>query len=85
MDAGVSYFGLIILVLVGLLAIGGIVGVVALLAHPKTRAAGGVVLAVGLMVLVVGGLLVFGFWGFSVDLTIWTAPTLVIVDEFAAG
>lgn len=45
-----------ILVLIALVLIGGITGIVALLAHPKSRVAGAVLLGVMLVVLAVGGL-----------------------------
>jgi hypothetical protein len=56
----VNPFPLMAVLVLGLLLIGGIVAVVALLANPNTRAAGVVLLAIGLLV-VVGGVLLLGF------------------------
>jgi hypothetical protein len=56
----VSIFGLLMVVVLGLLLLGGGLAVIALLANPRTRAAGAVLLAVGLLVVVVGGFLVLG-------------------------
>ncbi|MHC4181708.1 MAG: hypothetical protein ACYSWU_29825, partial [Planctomycetota bacterium] len=62
MEAGVSIIGLLALAVIGMLVIGGIVGVVALLANPKTRAAGAAVLTIGLLVVLLGGLVLFGLF-----------------------
>ena len=59
MDMGVSFFGLLAVAVIATLVIGGIVAVVAMLANPKTRAAGAALMVVGLVV-VFGVLLVAG-------------------------
>jgi len=56
----VGAFGLLAVLVLGLLVIGGIVAVVALLANPRTRAAGAALLAIGLVVVVGGGFLLLG-------------------------
>ncbi len=50
MDMGVSLFGLLAVAVIATLVIGGIVAVVAMLAHPKTRAAGVALMVIGLVV-----------------------------------
>ena len=50
----VSYFGLLLVLVLGLLVLGGIAAVVALLASPKTRAAGAGVVAIGRLVVLLG-------------------------------
>jgi hypothetical protein len=56
----ISIIGLLVLALIGMLVVGGIVAVVALLANPRTRSAGAAVVAIGLVVVVVGGFLLLG-------------------------
>lgn len=52
--------GLLVVLVLGLLFVGGITAVVVLLANPRTRAAGAVLLAIGLVVVVGGGFLLLG-------------------------
>jgi hypothetical protein len=60
MHVAVGVIGLLVLASIGILLIGGIAAVVALLANPKTRAAGAVLLAIGVVVVGGGVLLLLG-------------------------
>ena len=62
-----SMIALPIFLIIGLLVLGAIVAVVMLLAHPKTRVAGAVLVAIGLAVVVVVGGLVFGVVPFGIQ------------------
>lgn len=66
MAAGVSIVGVLVLALIALLVVGGIAAVVALLANPKTRAAGVALMTIGLVVVFVVGLGMFAlFWSYA--------------------
>ncbi len=59
MEAQVSFTGLLVLAVIGTLVVGGIVAVMALLANPKTRAAGAALLVIGFIVVLIGATIIF--------------------------